>query len=36
MGWMPKIDLKRLRSMKLKAVAQVLPDGKVTIVLEIV
>jgi uncharacterized OB-fold protein len=35
MGWMPKIDLKKIRiGMKLKASPQVLPDGKVTIVLE--
>jgi uncharacterized OB-fold protein len=35
MGWMPKIDLKKIRvGMKMKASAQVLPDGKVTIVLE--
>jgi uncharacterized OB-fold protein len=35
MGWMPKIDLKKVKiGMKLKASPQVLPDGKVTIVLE--
>ncbi len=35
MGWMPKIDLKKIKiGMKLKAVPQVLLDGKVTIVLE--
>jgi hypothetical protein len=32
---MPKIDLKKIKiGMKLKAVPQVLLDGKVTIVLE--
>jgi len=37
MGWMPKIDLKRIRvGMKLKASPQILPDGKVTIILETV
>ena len=37
MGWMPKMDLKRIRvGMKMKASPQVLPDGKVTIVLEAV
>ena len=37
MGWMPKIDLKRIRvGMKLKASSQILPDGKVTIILETV
>jgi uncharacterized OB-fold protein len=35
MGWMPKIDLKKIKiGMKLKASPQTLPDGKVTIVLE--
>jgi len=35
MGWMPKIDLKRIKiGMKMKASPQILPDGKVTIVLE--
>ncbi len=35
MGWMPKIDPKRIQvGMKLKALPQTLPDGKVTIVLE--
>jgi uncharacterized OB-fold protein len=35
MGWMPKIDLKKIRiGMKLKASPQILPDGKVTIVFE--
>lgn len=37
MGWMPKIDLKRIKvGMKLKASPQILPDGKITIVLEII
>jgi uncharacterized OB-fold protein len=35
MGWMPKVDLKKIRvGMKMKALPQVLPDGKVTIVFE--
>jgi uncharacterized OB-fold protein len=35
MGWMPKIDVKKIRvGMKLKASPQILPDGKVTIVFE--
>jgi uncharacterized OB-fold protein len=35
MGWMPKIDLKKIRiGMKLKASPQILPDSKVTILLE--
>jgi hypothetical protein len=35
MGWMPKIDLKKIRiGMRLKASPQILPDGKVTILLE--
>jgi uncharacterized protein len=35
MGWMPKIDLKKIRvGMKVKASPQTLPDGRVTIVLE--
>lgn len=35
MGWMPKIDLKRIKiGMKMKASPQILLDGKVTIVLE--
>jgi uncharacterized OB-fold protein len=37
MGWMPKIDLKKIKvGMNLKATPQILPDGKVTIVLEII
>jgi hypothetical protein len=37
MGWMPKIDLKKIKvGMKLKATPQILPDGKVTIVLELI
>jgi len=35
MGWIPKVDLKKIRvGMKMKALPQTLPDGKVTIVLE--
>jgi uncharacterized OB-fold protein len=35
MGWMPKIDLKKIRvGMKLKALPQILLNGKVTIVFE--
>jgi uncharacterized OB-fold protein len=35
MGWMPKMDLKKIRvGMKMKAFPQILPDGKITIVLE--
>ncbi len=37
MGWMPKIDLKKIKvGMKLKALPQILPDGKVTIVFEMI
>lgn len=37
MGWMPRIDLKKIKiGMRLKAVPQILPDGKVTIVLEMI
>ncbi len=37
MGWMPKIDLKKIRvGMKLRASPQILPDGKVTIVFEVI
>jgi len=37
MGWMPKVDGKKIRiGMKLKASPQILPDGKVTIILETV
>ncbi|NWF92384.1 MAG: Zn-ribbon domain-containing OB-fold protein [Syntrophaceae bacterium] len=35
MGWMPKMEIQKIRvGMKLKASPQILPDGKVTIVLE--
>jgi uncharacterized OB-fold protein len=35
MGWMPKIDLKKVHvGMKMKASPQTFPDGKVTIVLQ--
>jgi hypothetical protein len=35
MGWIPKVDVKKLRvGMKMKASAATLPDGKVTIILE--
>jgi uncharacterized OB-fold protein len=34
MGWMPKVDLKKIRvGMKMKASPQILPDGRVTILL---
>lgn len=37
MGWMPKIDVKKVKpGMEMRAVPQVLPDGKVTIVLEMI
>jgi uncharacterized protein len=37
MGWMPKIDVKKIRvGMRMKASPQVLLDGKVTIILETV
>jgi hypothetical protein len=37
MGWMPKMELKKIRvGMKLKAIPQTLPDGKVTIIFEAV
>ncbi len=37
MGWMPKIDLKKIKiGMRLRAVPQVLQDGKVTIVFELI
>ncbi len=36
MGWIPKIDSKKIRiGMELKASPQILPDGKVTIILEL-
>jgi uncharacterized OB-fold protein len=35
MGWIPKIDPKKIRvGMKMKASPQILPDGKVTIIFE--
>jgi len=35
MGWIPKVDVKKLRvGMKMKASATGLPDGRVTILLE--
>ncbi len=35
LGWMPKLDLKKIRvGMKMKASPQILPTGKVTITLE--
>jgi hypothetical protein len=35
MGWIPKVDLKKIRvGMKMKASPQILPNGKVTIILE--
>jgi len=37
MGWIPKVDVKKIKvGMKMKASPQILPDGKVTIILEIV
>jgi uncharacterized OB-fold protein len=37
MGWMPKIDLKEIKvGLKLKALPQILPDGKVTIIFELI
>ena len=37
MGWMPKIDVKKIRvGMGMKASSHILPDGKVTIILEAV
>ena len=37
MGWMPKIDLKEIRvGMKLRALPYILPENKVTIILEAV
>jgi uncharacterized OB-fold protein len=37
MGWMPKIDLKKIIiGLKLKALPQLLPDGKVTIIFELI
>jgi hypothetical protein len=37
MGWIPKIDLKKMSvGMKMQASPQVLPDGKITIILEMV
>jgi uncharacterized OB-fold protein len=35
MGWIPKVDLKKIQvGMKMKASPQTLADGKITIVLE--
>jgi len=35
MGWMPKIEVKKIRvGMRMKASSHILPDGKVTIILE--
>ena len=37
MGWLPKIDSQEIRiGMKLKAFPQILPDGKVTIILDLI
>jgi len=34
MGWIPKVDLKKIHvGMKMRASPQVLPDGRITIVL---
>ncbi len=36
MGWMPKVDMKHVRvGMKMKASPQTLPDGRMTIVLQL-
>jgi hypothetical protein len=35
MGWIPKVDLKKIHvGMKMRASPQILPDGRITIVLE--
>ena len=35
MGWIPKVDVKKIKvGMRMKASAQILADGKITIVLE--
>jgi uncharacterized OB-fold protein len=35
MGWIPKVDLKKIRvGMKMRAFPQTLPDGRITVVLE--
>jgi len=35
MGWIPKVDLKKIHvGMKMRALPQTLPDGRITIVLE--
>jgi len=35
MGWIPKVDLKKIKvGTKMRASPQILPDGKITIVLE--
>jgi uncharacterized OB-fold protein len=35
MGWIPKVDLKKIKiGIKMRASPQILPDGKITIVLE--
>jgi hypothetical protein len=35
MGWIPKVDLKKIKiGLKMKAYPQILPNGKITIVLE--
>jgi uncharacterized OB-fold protein len=37
MGWIPKVDLKKIRvGMKMKASPQILPNGKVTIIFELI
>jgi uncharacterized OB-fold protein len=35
MGWIPKMDVKKIKvGIRMKASPQLLPDGKITIVLE--
>ena len=35
MGWIPKVDLKKIKvGTKMRAHPQILPDGRITIVLE--
>lgn len=35
MGWIPKVDVKRIKvGMRMKAKSEILPNGKITIVLE--
>ena len=37
MGWIPKVDVKKITvGMRMKAMPEILPDGNITIVLEMV